>query len=557
MSDTYSASTPGDDDNDNAGVIPTTQDQSQDQSPPAESNDGIDASGGGGQTGAAQAPMYEQAGPFTPEQEALNTREKALDKSGLGGAFGAAQHQRINDARSQVVQQLLQHAMTTGGNTETAGGALDASTQDQDQTPDPGPLGGAVRQIGQKIGQAAASYGAGLYRLLSGAGAMDHHTAEVVATSVNPDGSNPTESLDAVNKATQRGGPEAGVAFMQNRIGIYNASRAWAAAAYDGKNLSASVDAANRAFKALPMAEQVKFSPAANGNVTATVSAANEGDQPISYTLPSANFRELLRGQSGFSLDMLMQGPNQVLSKLAGEDHGLGADPNSQGVAPGPNGKVTDDLKALGVNQATYNLGFTLFPWSGQQAQRNQWFAGQVQQKEQQTHELDVAKQQGVNRRDVAEIQGGTRKDVAVSQGQVRRDVSTEHETNANKRTQIRADERREEMVTGLKKNRDNIIARSKIADKNIAGRQVDTVIRGLEAGTISEPDADAMFKKHGTSLDEILGRGTPAGGGSSGQQAPTTRSGSSAVPGASQARPPGAVYFKDGQYFDKDKNPL
>src|ERR1700678_1033656 len=111
MSDTSGvdpAAAPEDDDTnaDAQGAIPTSS--------PDTGGDG-DVTGSvpdnSGQTGAAGPPAYDQEGPNTPEMEALNTREKALDKSGLGGAFGAAQRKQITDQRMALVQQLIQHGL--------------------------------------------------------------------------------------------------------------------------------------------------------------------------------------------------------------------------------------------------------------------------------------------------------------------------------------------------------------------------------------------------------------------------------------------------------------
>lgn len=555
MSDVNGADEP----DDTGPAIPT----SADTSVPQDDGDVTGSVSGGDQTGAAGPKPYEQEGPNTPEMEALNTREKALDKSGLGGAFGAAQRKQIADQRNALVQQLITHALQAqaGGPSVQEGpnnrpnpnaGAIPTSDQTEpEQAPDAGPLGNAVRGIGQAIAKpfkdAAAGYSAGWQRLLSGQGAMDHKTAEVVATSVNPDGSNPTESLDAVHKATERGGPDAGLAFMQNRVGIYNASRAWAAAAYDGKALSSAVDAANRAFKALPLAEQVHFTTGANGSVTATVSGANEGDQPISYPLPSANFRELMRGNSGFAYDMLMQGPNAVLSKLAGEDHGVKADPESQGVAPDPQaGKVPDSFKAKGVNQATWNVAHSLYPWSSQTAQRNRFLLGEMQQASTQKHQLDVAKQQGVNRTNVADLQGGVKRDVAAGNNQttltkegMRGETSLarghEHEVEATKRTQARVDMQDRATRARVQTAHDQLVAHASQATDKAFNQVKIAALRGLLAGTTTWEDTDTELKKHGSSVDEILGNGAAAGGGGSRQQAPAAPSTRAPASGAAQ----------------------
>jgi hypothetical protein len=625
MSDTYSAPSNTEDDDDTQGAIPT----SQDSGPPADGG-GDDTTGGGtGTTAPAPQPYYNQEGPFTPEQEQLNTREKALDKSGLGGAFGAAQHAKIADARSALVQQLIQHGLAGSGQGPQPGETEDlenngAIPTGQEPTAqggvDAGPAGRAVQAVGNAIAapfqKAAAGYAAGWQRLLSGQGAMPHAVAETVAASTNPDGSNPTETLDALHKATERGGPDTGVAFMQNRVGVYDAARGWAAAAYDGKNLSAAIDAANRAYKNLPLAEQVKFSTGPNGSVTATVSGANEGDQPISYALPSANFRELMRGKSGFAYDILMQGPNAVLSKLTSEDHGVNAPADSQGVAPGPNGKVTDDLKALGVNQALYNQGFALYPWQGQDAKRQKWFAQQVQDMRNQEQDeeynqpnagrltdaevaehnrrhypiyqapqgvdqdlydqarrlfpsvnqdrqreawisgqqsekaglqnkIEIAKQQGVNRRDVAETQAGGRQNVANTQvqgrltqegmrGETRTNVENIKQENANERTNVRAGAVDRATLARLKIASDALKSKERTELERVKGRERDTVLSKITAGMSAE-DTDAMLKKAGTSLNELLGSsaGTPQGGGSAGQQAPKAGAGISPVKGA------------------------
>jgi len=194
------------------------------------------------------------------------------------------------------------------------------------------------------------------------------------------------------------------------------------------------------------------------------------------------------------------------------------------------------------------------YPWASQAAQRNQWFIGQGQEKSNQGHQLAVAKQQGINRQAVAETQAGGRQAVATQHEAAATGRSQQHEEAATGRTQIRADKDRDALAARVKMNRDNIVARSKIADKNIAGRQVDTVIRGLEAGTMSEEDADTMFKKHGTSLDEILGTGKPQGNASVGQPAPKAGAASAPPPGAPQVGTvKGGYQFNGGDPSDQN----
>lgn len=551
------------------GAVPgDTEDDTNDTSgapasQPAQDDDGDVTGSVSGATGsqpaiptsaqpqAAPAPGYAQEGPFTPEQEQLNTREKALDKSGLGGAFGSAQHKRIDDARQQLVQQIIQHGLTShgigtdatpGGNAETAGGSQDQSTNTgavpTSNDPDIGPPARAVRAAGQSIVDAASGYAEGWKRLL-GHSSMDHATAEKIVAIADPDTSNPTPSLDAVKKANDIGGPDAAVDFMKNRVDVYNAALSFATAAYDGKNMQSSIDAANKAFKALPLAEQISLAAGKDGNVTATITNPANG-QPIAYNLTPGQYRELIRGRSGFPYDILMQGPHAVLAKLTTEDHGEAASPNSQGVKPGPNGPVPDSLKAEGVNQAKYNNGWLLFPWASQAVQRNRYFLGEMQEQSRNTQALALSKQQGENKSNAVDKQVTGRQNVADTKAAEDltktglQTASREHNVNAR----IAGGDRK--LAEQVREFNQKQITQGQDAAQKAQAIKTAPVIKGWANGTLSEADRDEGLKQAGTSWKELMAGVNPTGAPQvQTQQAPTP----APAGGPGQGAPQGKVY--------------
>src|SRR5579864_1871337 len=359
----------------------------------------------GGQTGASG----EQQGPFTPNEQALNTREEALNKSGLGGAFKQSQEGKIAAARQENAQEDTsgqgpvdqgpsQESPFSPGNMTKAAGNLVGGIANAL----PGGYGNVAKRLSQElIDYAAQKYNgdpAGQYH----GQVMDHPTAEAISTSVNQDGSEANEAKKGLELAFQRGGPEPGLSYLQNRIAAWDSARSWVTAAYDGNNLRAAVDGMNKAVRYLPTEENLQFGIGQEGGVTATITNPNDKDV-VHFNLTGPQFRELARGGSGFAYG-LINDPASVLAKLSNENHDQWADPSSQGVAPGPNGVVPDNLKALGINQAMFNLAHQMFPWISQSGQRMQFLAGQVATKEKYAQELAVAKQQGINRAQYAEL---------------------------------------------------------------------------------------------------------------------------------------------------------
>jgi hypothetical protein len=473
---------------------------------------------GGGQTGTSGP----QQGPFTPNEQALNTREDALNKSGLGGAFKTAQQGKIASARQENAQgdtsgqgpteeeQARQSPFSPKGITEGIGKAVGAASNVL-----PGGYGNVARKLSHEIIDYAQQVSGGDPEQLFNSHMMDQNTAGAIVNKINPDGSHPSESEAGLQYAHDKGGPDAALGFMQNRVANYNSIRAWGAAAFDGNNLQASIDAGNRAFKALPLSENIHFSPGQEGTVTATV-VHPDGSDPVRWNLTGSQYRELLRGNSGFPYD-LVRDPNAVLAKLASENHDQWADPSSQGVKDdGVHGVVPDNLKALGINQAMFNLSWQMYPWSSQQGQRMQFLAGQVQTKAKYAQELAVAQQQGMNRAQYAGIIGGSRERVAETGAQSREKVA---ETGAKSREDVeatrsqgqkdiantRAQSYDQRTLQVAKTANDKMLQQAGTAADQIKARQKDTVLNGLLKGTMTPDDADTFLKRNGSSLKELL----------------------------------------------------
>jgi hypothetical protein len=517
---------------------------------------------GGGQTGASG----EQQGPFTPNEQAINTREDALNRSGLGGAFKAAQQGKIASARQENAQgdtsgqgpseeeQARQSPFSPKGITEGIGKAVGAASNIL-----PGGYGNVARKLSHEIIDYAQQVSGGDPEQLFNSHMMDQNTAGAIVNKVNPDGSHPSESEAGLQYAHDKGGPDAALGFMQNRVANYNSIRAWGAAAFDGNNLQASIDAGNRAFKALPLSENIHFSPGQEGTVTATV-VHPDGSDPVRWNLTGSQYRELLRGNSGFPYD-LVRDPNAVLAKLASENHDQWADPNSQGVKDdGVHGVVPDNLKALGINQAMFNLSWQMYPWSSQQGQRMQFLAGQVQTKAKYAQELAVAQQQGLNRAQYAGIIGGSREQVAETQAGSREKVA---ETGAASRekvegmrgetkkyeTDVRGNNYNSRTISQAKTANDKILSSNASGAELRAARSKDIVLRAMDAGTITQEQGDAQLKRMGTSLEQLL---APYQSQQGATQAPQVKGGQGA---AQVAQPKGQVSTKNRFQIGVDKN--
>jgi hypothetical protein len=488
----------------------------------------------GGQTGTSGP----QQGPFTPNEQALNDRETFLNKSGLGGAFKAAQQGGINTARQQNAQgdtsgqgpseeeQAQESPFSPKGIIGGIGSAVSAASNIL-----PGNYGNVAKRLSQEIlDYAAQKYNgdpAGQYH----GQVMDHPTAEAISASGNTDGSEANEAKKGLQLAFERGGSEPGLSYLQNRIAAWDSARSWVTAAYDGNNLQAAVDGMNKAIRYLPTDENLQFGVGKEGGVTATITNPDSEDV-VHFNLTGPQFRELARGGTGFAYG-LINDPASVLAKLSNENHDQWANPNSQGVAPGPNGVVPDNLKALGINQAMFNLAHQMYPWVSQGGQRMQFLASQVATKEKYAQELEVAKQGGVNRAQVAAVQGQFRQGVAETQVKGRENVEDARAASNERIANTREEGYLKKAAMQAKTANDKILASNAAGAALREARQNDIVLNGITHGTWTEDQAREFMKKNGRNLDELL---TPQQGGT---QAPQVKGGQGA---AQVAQPKGGT---------------
>ena len=544
MSFTDSGASYGDqDDPNNQGAIPTDTGGQTGGAPPDAGTSGA----AGGAAGALAIPVAgAEAGVYAgknldPVKQII---QYMMKKYGLGGGGQPAPQQETQQGAIPGDTQT-EPPTDTGGQTGSA--PLDAGTSGADSA---AAEAGAIPVAGAKAGASAAT---GVMKFLRGDDRMSMTTAGAINNKVNPDGSDPNEGLAGVNYALDKAGPDAAAAYLQNRVAQYNLSKSFAANALDGKNLASAVDAASKAFSKLPLTERTSFAVGPNGTVTATVSG--EDGTPAAYRLTTSQFRELLVGNTGMSYSMMVKGPNEVLSKLAVQDHDENAPPDSAGVKAGPNGEVPDDLKSLGVNQAQYNLGFRLFPWVSQSAQREQFFAAQAAEHETQSNKLAIAQQEGQNKRDVARetgmgraavagLQGQSRENVAGMQGQSRENVAgiqgrTKEKVEDTKQTALtkREQERTKEKYAQLTQSGNTS------AQKIKAARALKVMSDGAARGDDEETINKELASQH-LGLNEILG--------TTSQQTPTPGAKGNNNQGATQAGPQSAPAPKAGTIVAK-----
>lgn len=287
---------------DDQGAIPTSQGPQDD-----------DVTGSVPDQQAQPAPGYQQEGPFTPTEEGLNTREKALDKSGLGGAFGQAQHGKIDKARQDYAQKGADPSELSGKPPAFPGGTAPHEVLQQ-----------GFAQAGQ--GLANSSLGSeGLRKWLQGDRAMDPNTVSAITNSIDPDGSLPpvTRKMKAIQYAYQkaltqnqdpRAAMDVGVGMLQHQRKEYDMWRTAAAVKLAGGDMQTAIEAANKAFQA-PFGSNVHFAQAGNGLVTATVSG-DDGNVEGTFPMQPNTFHSMLAKDGKFDI-LVQKDPFEFFSGLA------------------------------------------------------------------------------------------------------------------------------------------------------------------------------------------------------------------------------------------------
>ena len=387
-----------------AGALPTSDDDNENVNPTPQPTD-------------QQQPVAQQqpqpAMPTTPTEDALNTREHALDKSGLGGAFGAAQHQKIDQAR-----QAYQSGQ--GGNTTTAGGEHDFSGSPEPPQAQQTPSGfvpphQAIRDQIQRSME-------GLKRFIAGDKAVDGNTAAAIGYAVDPQGNLPPveKKMKMVQYAYDKGmqtegdprtGMNLALGTLQHQRKEYDMWRTAAAVKLDQQDTTSALDAANKAFQA-PFGDNVHFAQSSTGGITATVTD-DKGTVQGTFDMAPDQFSMLLHKHGKFD-NLVQQGVLGTLSQMSGpmgEPQGP-QQPFGPQQPQGPQqprkrsdeeidqefakpnaGNLTDEevrqhderhfpiMRAPeGVDRKLFDQSNQMFPMVSQNAQRTAWIAQQQEQ---------------------------------------------------------------------------------------------------------------------------------------------------------------------------------
>ena len=366
-------------------------------------------------TAAPQTPQT----PQTPEEEGFATRQKALDKSTLGGAFGAAQQQKLNQARQDYTSQQ-------GSGTNTAGGEHDFSNSPSPSEQQQSNMGGFTPPH-QAIQNVASKGMENLKRYLSGDKAMDPNSVAGIGYAVDPQGTLPPveKKMKMIQYAYQRimehtGDPREA---MNGALGVFQHQRQeygmWltgAAVKLDQGDMGSALHAANQAFQA-PFGENVHFAQSGGGTgVTATVTD-DKGKVQGTFAMAPDQFSMLLHKHAQFDA-LAANGVFNTFSQMSGpmgEPQGPqqpaqtppGAGPSQGPQQPAkrsdadidaefakPNGgNLTDEevrqhderhypiMRAPdGVDRKLFDQSNRIFPMLSQNRQREAWIAAQQEQ---------------------------------------------------------------------------------------------------------------------------------------------------------------------------------
>ena len=510
-------------------------------------------------------PTAAAEGPKTPTEEGFDTREKALDKSGLGGAFGAAQHQRISQARQAYAGQQ-------GSGTNTAGGEHDFSNSPSPSEQQQSNMGGFIPPH-QAIQNVASKGMENLKRYLSGDKAMDPNSVAGIGYAVDPQGTLPPveKKMKMIQYAYQRimehtGDPREA---MNGALGVFQHQRQeygmWltgAAVKLDQGDMGSALHAANQAFQA-PFGENVHFAQSGGGTgVTATVTD-DKGKVQGTFGMAPDQFSMLLHKHAQFDA-LAANGVFNTFSQMSGpmgEPQGpqQPTPPQAQGPQQPPRrsnedidaefakpngGNLTDEevrqhderhfpiMRAPeGVDRKLFDQSNEIFPMLSQNRERVAWLAHQ---------QGETAKLESKEK--IARIGAGAK--VA---------GTTVTQENINKRADTREAGRQNRFDTGWEHRTQAALLKLAGQQKNPADKNKHDYIHSMIAEHTGDPEG---FKKALTDagLDyerDILGQP----GGPAAQQTPATPAQGATPQGApqggntpAQGSPAGENKYKVGQ---------
>jgi hypothetical protein len=443
--------------------------------------------------GAARQIQQEES----PANQAASTREVALNKSGLGGAFGAAQQARIDASRP-------------GANENTAGGGNDHSTDgtfqeppkqfSQPNTDTPSGLGKLPGMIAEPFKRAAAGYQQGYQKLiahLKGDDAIDANTNAAINYAVNPDGSLPpvVAKMRAVQYAYQKGLQEDGdprtamnlaLGVLQHQRKEYDMWRTAAAVKLSQNDMGSAVDAANKAFRA-PFGDNVNFAQSGGGRITATVTGS-KGEVQGSFPMLPAQFEQLMKSHGKFDT-LVQQGLFDTLAALAPSEQQYEpmsfprtggaapapkpaarpqAAPQAQAAQPAQPKRSAFEQAPEGVDQKVWDQSRRIFPMVSQNSQRELWVAQQMEKQGAQSSKESIAR------------------------------MAAEERSKRNAETQTHIDARQEKSLADRDQRQDKAIAnRRELFDKGWEQRTLAAAVKqaGANRNDPANPRKTALVK--------------------------------------------------------------
>lgn len=532
---------------DEGGAIPTQEEPDQDQTggmQPDQPDQPQPADQGASQPTDSNSPRE-----TTPGEAALNTREQALDRSGLGGgAFGQSQHTKIAAARQELAEK------------GEAPGTEDRPSQSNPISPDSirGAVGGMAKQFmdgaaNGPVGQAAQ----GLIKYLKGDGAMDGNTSAAIGYAVDPNGNLPPVQKSmkmvqyAYSKGLQEGDPrtamQLSLGVLQHQRQQYDMWRTGAAVKLSQGDVGSAIDAANKAFQG-PFGENVHFMPSDGGKITATVTG-DKGEVQGTFPMQPAQFQQLMQSHGKFDT-LVHNGIFDTLSQLSAPTPQQGAAPaqrqqfaNAPQSTAGTAKPQTDQerypiLKAPeGTDQKMFDQSKRIFPWVSQNSQREQWIADQQEQQAGRSNKVDIAAAGNNGRNYRAELGAQTR-------------------TNINENTQQHQDARADTRESGRQERFDKgwenrtqaaLIKAAGAKRDDPAERNKMTVAKSLLTQYAGDPDGfKSALKQYGIDYDRdvLQGGSSPAAGqpqSPGAKQAPPAAAQGAPGNGAAKAGSPGA----------------
>jgi hypothetical protein len=353
--------------------------------------------------------------------------------------------------------------------------------------------------------------------MLMGYGAAPMQKVEELSQAVDPDGKLPQgdRNVLAIHKALTEHGEDYAKGIVQALRTQYQAKQSFAMAAFDGSkdkppNISAAIDAANKAQADIPDGSNISFSAshgAGTGAVTATVSMAGSKEPQVVQLSPKA-FREWLNvggeGQFDHAYD---RGSPAILTALAQKypvdptaDQAPAAEQKPEEAAADKDAltKVSKDqktadaekkyndahglekrddgetyVKDTGVKLKNVKRANEAFPWLSQSSQAAKYAQSLEGGDEKLANNVDVASEKGKNDIEKAKVTAGGKRDSAQIAADAKRD-SAKLYSEAGKAKVLMAMQEKERMLNKTLEGRAAAEASKQLRTKIAQGSRLE-----------------------------------------------------------------------------------